>query len=133
MAKYRGVNGSVKLATNAVGEVTQWTLNVARPYIETTPMGATGKTGTLDYPGGSGQITAHFDYSDAAQKAIVDMLVSNADPTPIAFLGIVSGTGPKQISCNILPTQAAITAKVGAVIDVTFDFQTDGAITVAWT
>lgn len=132
MAKYRGVKGSVSVGGNTMGEVTGWDFTPSRPYIEATSLGDAGKKGDLDYPGGTGRITARLDYDDTAQAAIIDMLVSNDDPTPIAFLGVVSGTGPKQISCNILPTSAPISAKVGGHIEVTFDFESDGAITIDW-
>jgi len=132
MAKYRGVKGSVTIGGNSVANVSAWDLTVSRPYIEGTSMGDAAKTGDLDYPGGRGNITARLDYADLAQKALIDMLVSNDDPTPLAFVGTVSSTGPKQVSCNILPTSASIGARVGNHVEVSFPFETDGAVTVSW-
>lgn len=133
MAKYRGVKGSIKIGDNTMAEVTGWEFTPSRPYIEATSLGDAAKKGDLDYPGGTGRVTARLDYGDAAQAAIIGMLVSNDDPTPLAWTGIVSGTGPKQISCNILPTSAPISGRVGGHVEVSFAFESDGAISVSWT
>ncbi|HEX7048655.1 MAG TPA: hypothetical protein VF188_00465 [Longimicrobiales bacterium] len=130
MATYRGSKGTVTVGGNTVGELQSWTLTINRAYIETTAMGDAAKTGTLDIPGGSGDLSANFDYSDTAQAALLDMLVSNTDPTPLAAVFEID-TG-KTISCNILPTSAPVAAQRGALVTVSFSFETDGPIAFAW-
>lgn len=132
MAEYRGVKGSVKIGANTMAKVAGWEFTPSRPYLETTSMGDTAKKGDLDYPGGRGRMTVRFDYSDAAQKALLDMLISNDDPTPLAFEGVVSST-TKKLTCNILPTSAPISGRVGGHFEASFDFEADGAVSVTWT
>lgn len=134
MSKYRGSQGSVSVGGNTVAQVKEWEFTPARPYIESTHMGDSGKKGDLDLPGGTGRMRVTFDYGDAAQAAMLDQVISNAAPTPLAFLGIVETGGPKQISCNILITSAPITGRVlGGHFEATFNFESDGTISVSWT
>lgn len=134
MAKYRGSQGSVSVGGDVVGQIIDWEITISRPYIDATDMGASAKSGDLDIPGASGRVTVRFDYGDDAQAAIVDQIVSNTTPTPLAFLGIVSGTGPKQVSCNVLFPSGAIRGRVlGGHFEATFQFESDGTISVSWT
>lgn len=134
MAKFKGSKGSLMIGGTAVGEMLEWEINIARPYIEGTVMGDTAKKGDLDLPGATGRARVKLDYGNAQQASVLDMLVTDADPTPLAALFRASTTGPKQISCNVLPTSAAITARVlGGHIEATINFESDGAISIAWT
>lgn len=130
MATFRGSTGQVTLTPNIVGELQSWSLTLSRAHLETTAIGDSARTGTLDTPQGTGELAANFDYGDAAQAALVDMLVANTDPTPIAAVFQLA-TG-KTISTNILPTSAPISAQRGALVTVSFAFETDGPATVAW-
>lgn len=134
MAKYRGSQGSLSIGGNAVGQIIDWEGNFSRPYIEATDMGDSGQEGDLDIPGGQGRLTVRFDYDDTAQAAIVDQILSNSTPTPLAALFIVSSTGPKQISCNVLFTDMGVVSRVlGGHIQATFQWRSNGAISMDWT
>lgn len=134
MAKFRGSQGSLSVGGNVVGQIVDWEGTFGRPYIEATDMGDAGKGGDLDIPGASGRLTVRFDYGDAAQAAIVDQVTSNAAAVPLAALFVVSGTGPKQFSLNVLFPSMAVAARVlGGHIQATFNWESDGAITVSWT
>jgi len=134
MAKFRGSQGSVSVGGNAVAEVSGWEFTPSRPIIDATDMGDSAESRDLDIPGGTGRITARFDYGGTAQAAMFDQVVSNTTPSPLAFLGIVESGGPKQISANILVNSVSVRGGVGqGHFEATFDFVTDGAISVSWT
>lgn len=135
MAKFRGSQGSATIGGNAVGEIQAWELTPERAYIDGGKMGDAAQTGgDLDIPSGRGRIRVKFDYGDTAQAAMFDQVVSNATPTPLAFVGIVESGGPKQISCNILITSVPINGQFrGGHFEATYEFVTDSAITVSWT
>ena len=134
MAKYRGSKGSLSIGGTVIGELLEWELDIARPWIEATIMGASGQAGDLDLPGATGRIRVKYDHANAQQAALDNILVSDATPTPVAALFIVSGTGPKQISCNILPTNLAVGARImGGHIEGSYQIRSDGAISFSWT
>ena len=133
MSKFRGSQGAVHIGGSAVGEVVEWEFTPARPHIEATVMGDGAQRGDLDLPGGTGRIRVKFDYGNAQQAAMLDQVISNADAVPLAFIGRISGTGPKQLSCNILITSAPISGRVlGGHFEATYNFQSDDTITVSW-
>lgn len=98
-------------------------------------MGAVAQSGgDLDLPAATGRIRVKYDHANAQQASLDNILVSDASPTPIAALFIVSGTGPKQIACNILPISLGVGARVmGGHIEGAYQIVSDGAITFSWT
>jgi hypothetical protein len=135
MAKYRGSKGSLTLAGTAIGELIEWELDIARAHIDGTAMGASAQGGgDLDLPGATGRIRVRFDHANAQQASLDNILVSDASPTPIAAVFIISSTGPKQITCNILPVSMGVGARVmGGYIEATYQIRSDGTIAFSWT
>ena len=130
MAKYRGSKGSVTLAGGTVANLQSWELDIARPALEGTVMGDTGKKTGLDIPGATGRLTALFDAADPAQEDILDILLTDTDVVTLAGVFLVA-TG-KSFSMSIVPTSAAISQQRGAYVSVSFSFESDGTITKAW-
>ena len=84
MSEFRGSKGSIKIGANIMANVTSWRLTLSRPVLDRTSQGdAVDKVG-LDTPSGEGEITVRYDYGDAAQAALTDILVSDADSAPVA-------------------------------------------------
>lgn len=133
MAEFRGSQGEVTIGGTAIGELMRWEVTPERPYIDRTRIGDAARSGTLDIPEWSGTLRLAFDYGDAQQASLLDILVGNSDPTALAFVGLVDGTGgSKQVSGDILPTSAPITAELGSDVEIEFSFNGDGALTVSW-
>lgn len=134
MATYRGMDGSLKFATNAVAKMRSWSLTTNLEVMEDTGMGEPWKSNQAGVASWSGHGEAYLDYADAAQKAIIDKIMA-ATPatTSAAALFIVSSTGPKQFSGNVLVTGIQITSQLGSIITVSFSFTGTGALTPAWT
>ena len=130
MSKYRGSKGSVTLAGGAVGNLRSWEATIARAVIDATCQGDAAKKTGLDIPGASGTLTALFDKADAAQAALLNILISNDDVTPIAAVFLMD-TG-KSINCSIVPTSAGVSSQRGQYVEVSFPWESDGAITMPW-
>lgn len=130
MAKFRGSKGTVSIGGTVMAQTTKWEFTPSRPYLETTCQGDGARTGTLDQPQGEGTVTVRFDKGLAQQASLLDMLLSNADPTPLAAVFLVD-TG-KTFSMNILPTSAPITSERGSIVEATFSYVADGAMSSAW-
>jgi len=133
MATFRGSNGEVQIDSTAIGELQSWQVDVSRPYLRDDAIGDAARTGTLDMPEWSGEIQLNIDLGDAQQKALLDVLVANTDPPTTTFNGIVESTGPKEVSGNIVPTNASIAAEKGSLVTMSIQFNGEGALTVNWT
>lgn len=133
MASFRGSQGEVTIDGTAIGELMRWEVTFERPYIDRTRIGDSARSGTLDIPEWSGTLRLAFDYGDAQQATLMDVLVGNAAVPTIAFVGLVDGTGgTKQVSGNIVPTSAPVTAEQGSDVEVEFSFNGDGSATISW-
>lgn len=133
MAKWKGSEGEVSLDSDVVGELQSWSIEPSRPYLDGTAIGDDARTGDLDIPEWSGELTARFDYGDNAQSALLDMLVANNDPTPPTLSALLDGSGgTKELTGDILPTSAPITAERGSYVEVSFSFNGEGSLSVNW-
>jgi len=130
MPTYRGSDGSIKIATNAVANVQQWTLENVREVLDTTAMSDTATTKTLDLPDGRGRFTCRLDYNDTAQAALVDQAIANAVPSALAFEFLVAAT--KKFTGNLLVAGATVTGQRGQLFDVEFAYEVTGAVGVSW-
>lgn len=130
MTRYRGSKGSVTIAAGVMTQVTSWEATPQRPFIDGTVMGIDAQEGDLDIPKMSGRITVKTDHGDAAQAALMNALLSNADTAAMAT-ELLMATG-KKFTLSILPTSAAVSARVGQHIETSFEFESSGAIAIAW-
>lgn len=123
-------NAAVTFASNQMAEVTAWNATVERPYLDTTVQRDDARTGTLDTPQWSGNITAYFDYDDAEQKSVIDDLVANTAAVAFA-LTLVTDDG-KQLWGDAHATQANITHERGALVGLAMPVNGDGQLAVDW-
>lgn len=130
MAKFRGSKGNLTIGGNSVANLSSWEFEIERPHIDGTDMGDNGVEGTLDIPRGRGRARVKLDKTDTAQAAMLDQLVANTDPTPLAAVFLIA-TG-KSINCNVLATRGSIVANIGQYITADIDLVSDGAITMPW-
>jgi len=123
-------NSAVTFASNSVAQVKDWQATVSRPVLEVTTMGDEARSITLDTPDWKGRIMALLDYGDAKQQAFIDAVNTNDDPTALA-VALVAADG-KLFWGDLLPLNARIRAQRGALFEVEFDFQGEGALTPNW-
>lgn len=132
MATFRGMDGSVTFATNVVGEVKSWSAQVTGEVLETTKMGdkwATKKGGVGSW---NGQIVCHLDYGDTlGQKAMIDKLIATVPSETGTAAELLVNTG-KKLTGTILITGVAVTAQLGAIIELTLTFEGSGVPVIAW-
>jgi predicted secreted protein len=134
MATFRGQDGSMKFATNAVAKLKSWALNSSVDILEDTGMGDPWKTNQPGVAEWSGQGEAFLDYGDTAQKAIIDKIMAATPPTGTSAMEFqVSATGPKKFTGNAIVTSIQITSQIGNIVTVSFSFTGSGALVPAWT
>ena len=132
MATYRGMDGSVSLATNVVAETFGWTFNGELQTLEDTVQGDVARTYKPGLAGWTAAVRARFDYGDTTgQKAIYDELLGVSPQGDLADLRLrLSGT--KYISGAAVVTGATITAELGNIIEANLTFQGSGPASMTW-
>lgn len=123
-------NSEVTFASNKVAQVTRWEAEPERPFLDTTVMGDSAESGTLDIATWRGTAEALLDYGDDQQKALIDQIVAGAVPTALA-LTLVATVG-KQFWGDVLAENFRIGLRRGAIVPISFSFEGTGAIGVNW-
>lgn len=130
MSTFRGMDGSVTIATNVVAEVVSWSLNVARDLLEDTAMLDAAKTYKAGLNDWEGQLTCHLDYGDTlGQKALIDNILNSSGAT--VALELIVATG-KKFSGTAVPTSMQINQEKTSIVSVAFGFKAASALAVSW-
>lgn len=130
-------NAIVTITSNAVAQVTQWSLQTTAEMIETTVMGAGGfKTYTGGLVSWTGASTCRLDYSDPRQAALIDKIMTNTPNVTVAALtfGVANDASPqlRQFFGAALLKDLSISGQLGQVFSVSFNFQGTGTVSAQW-
>jgi hypothetical protein len=126
MATYRGNNGVLLVAANAVAELTEFSITTIIGMLDDTAMGDSARSHMDDgLPDWSGTMTGHYFPGDTNGQAVV---IEGAE---LAFEAGPSGTtaGLEKLSGNIIVSGVTINSANGAVVSFTAQFQGTGGLT----
>ena len=133
MATFRGQDGSVSADANTVIETVSWECNLTRDELEDSVQGEAGKTYQVGQYDWRATTEVRFDYGDTTgQKLMLDNLLA-ASPTAIAFLFIITTSGPKQFSGSGHIVNFRANSALGQIVGATFGILPTTALTIAWT
>ena len=126
-----GHEGSVSVASGAMGNAKAWSLDVTQETVDTTDFDSSGwKESTATLNSWSGSITAIFDASGTAEGALQTGLTGGSSVTLSLQLG--GGTGSYDVySGSAIITGQSITNDVNGIVEATFSFEGTGALTIA--
>ena len=126
MAVHKGSEGVVKVGSNTIAEVLDWSLNESADTIETTNLAATAKTYVAGKPGGSGSVSCHWDETDTSGQGALTAgatVVLNVYPES-------TGSGATFSSFDALVTSIDRASGGGeGIVSATFNFTASGAVT----
>ncbi|MBT6554039.1 MAG: hypothetical protein HON50_00345 [Candidatus Marinimicrobia bacterium] len=127
----QGYNGSVTVASGAMGNAKAWSLDISQETVDTTDFGSSGwKESQATLKSWSGSITAIFDESGTAEGALQTGLTAGSTVALDLQLGGGTGSYDKYSgSANI--TSQSVTNDVNGIVEVTFSFEGTGAVTIA--
>ena len=106
MAVMAGVDGIVKLGTNQIGYIDTWSITRTQNTGETSQLGKRDQEYLATNRNWSGSLSGSFDYSDAAQKAVIDQLIGDGVGTVLAATFVANAD--LTLSGNIIITSVAI-------------------------
>ena len=127
----KGYQGSITVASGAMGNAKAWSLDISQETVDTTDFGSAGwKESVATLNSWSGSVTAIFDASGTAEGALQTGLTAGSVVALALQLG--GGTGSFDLysgSANI--TSQSITNDVNGIVEATFNFEGTGALTIA--
>ena len=126
-----GHEGSVSVASGAMGNAKAWSLDVTQETVDITDFDSSGwKESTATLNSWSGSITAIFDASGTAEGALQTGLTGGSSVALELTLG--GGSGSYDVySGNAIITGQSVTNDVNGIVEATFSFEGTGALTIA--
>lgn len=127
----KGHDGSITVASGVMGNAKAWSLDIAQETVETTDFGSAGwKESVATLKSWSGSVTAIFDASGTAEGALQTGLTGGSAVTLDLQLGDGTGSYDKYSGSAIITGQS-VSNDVSGIIEVSFNFEGTGAITIA--
>ena len=125
MAALAGKSGAVKLSTNTVTEIGDWTLDIAIDTAEATDFGDSWKEHIYTLRGASGSFKCRFDKADTnGHVALQTEALSGTSGVSLRLY--IDGTN--YYSGTALITSMSPSASVGGLVEVTYNFVIDGTL-----
>jgi len=127
----KGYDGSVTVAAGAMGNAKAWSLDISQETVDTTDFGSAGwKESVSTLNSWSGSITAIFDASGTAEGALQTSLIAGSVVALALQMG--DGTGSYDVyTGNANITSQGVSNDVNGIVEVTFNFEGTGALTIA--
>jgi hypothetical protein len=125
MANHKGSEGYVKVGANTVAEVRDWSLTISADTVEDTTMGDSARTYKPSLTSASGSVTCYWDESDTTGQGAMDAgseVTMNLYPEG-------STTGDTYYTMSAIITEQGVSASFDGMIEATFSFQANGAVT----
>lgn len=126
MAVKTSTTAELRLNGVAIAKVRDVTMNYARDSLETTGIGQIDRTYAYGKRGTSGSGTLMYDASDAATKALMNRLLSDATTTDTIAMVLDTATSDGTITGDALITQAGVSVSVGDIVSVPISFTISG-------
>lgn len=127
MASHAGKEGTVKLGSNAVAEVTEWSITTSGDVAEDTSIDNTDgwRTYKSTFNSWAGSLTCHWDESDTNGQEALDIggsVTLNVYPEG-------DSSGDVYFSGTAIVTGIERSADINGIVGAQFSFQGTGALT----
>lgn len=132
MAFYRGIDGSLTIATVSLGQLKSWDITSSIADLDTTSIGDSWKSSVSELASWSGSLDLAVDEALTAQATIWTWF-TGATPggAAVAAEFRISST-TKKLTGNIILKSFAPSVKLGAIDSVKVAFTGTGQLTLAW-
>jgi len=126
VAVIKGNAGSIKLSTNVVAEMKEWSVEVAQEFVDTTAFGDTMREQTATFASWSGSGSGSYDITDTSgQLALQTAWLAGTTVTPRFYVDTT------HYYTGLAYVNASISAAVDGVVSVSYTFTSAGALTYA--
>ena len=125
MANHTGSEGVVKVGSNTVAEVRDWSISETADTIEDTAMGDSARSRKVGLTSASGSLSAYWDETDTTGQGA--MTVGAEVTLNLYPEGATSGDTYATLSAII--TSADVSAAFDGMVEAAFSFEANGAVT----
>ena len=114
----------------AISYSVDWSINANLDMADISSQGDSWKTGLPGMGSWSGSMTFHFVAGNTEQKALMDNLIIATPGTKLTDIKFLLDSSTNAFTGNIYLTSAAVSTSMGDVVNISFNFQGDGALTL---
>lgn len=125
MAALAGTGGSVKIGTNTVAEIGEWSVDIGLDSYDVSAFGDAWKRFISGLKGWTGSAGGRLDMTDTNGQVAIQNAILNG--TTVTLRLYVDST--KYYSGTAYITQASYSASVGGTVDASFSFTGTGSLT----
>lgn len=127
MANHKGSEGYVKVGSNTVSEVRDWSLTISSDTVEDTTMGDSARTYKPSLISASGSVTCYWDETDTTGQGA---MAAGSEVT-LNLYPEGSDTGDTYYTMTAIITEEGASASFDGMVEATFSFQANGAVTTS--
>ena len=127
MANHKGSEGVVKVGTSTISEIKDWSLSESAETIDDTTMGDTARTKKSSLTTASGSLSAFWDETDSAGQ----LAMTVGATVSLNLYPEGSASGDYYAAMSAIITEAGKSASMDGMVEATFSFETNGAVTWA--
>lgn len=126
MANHKGSEGVVKVGSNTVAEVRDWSLTQSADTVEDTSMGDSARTYKPSLTSASGSVSCYWDEADTTGQGA---LTAGSEVT-LNLYPEGADSGDSYYTCSAIITEEAASASFDGMVEASFSFQVNGAVTL---
>ena len=127
MANHKGSEGLVKIGANTISEVKDWSLSETADTIEDTVMGDVARTRKGSLTSASGSLSCFWDETDANGQ----IAMQAGSEVQLKLYPEGSTSGDYFASVNAIITTQDASAAMDGMVEATFSWESNGAVTWA--
>ena len=125
MANHKGSEGVVKVGSNTVAEVKDWSLSQTAETVDDTVMGDSARTVKPSLTAASGSISAFWDETDTTGQGA---LTAGSEVT-LNLYPEGDTSGDTYFTLSAVITEQGSSASFDGMVEATFSFTANGAVT----
>ena len=125
MATHKGSEGVVKIGSNTVAEVRDWSITISSDTVEDTTMGDSARTYKPSLTSATGSISAYWDETDATGQGA---MTAGSEVT-LNLYPEGDGAGDTYYTASVIITEEGASAAFDGMVEATYSFAANGAVT----
>jgi len=125
MATHKGSEGVVKVGSNTVAEVRDWSITISSDTVEDTTMGDSARTYKPSLTSASGSISAYWDETDTTGQGA---MTAGSEVT-LNLYPEGDSSGDTYYTFSAIITEEGASAAFDGMVEASYSFSANGAVT----
>lgn len=125
MATHKGSEGVVKVGSNTVAEVRDWSISITADTVEDTTMGDSARTYKPSLTAATGSISCFWDETDTTGQNAM----TAASEITLNLYPEGSDSGDNYYTASVIITEETANASFDGMVERSFNFTANGAVT----